>query len=158
MKPPFCSVVIIPENNSAPDPLVSTHVVVLAEMPPMTESSTLAHPVTDRGLANSNNTLVVGSGGGRGLDVTGGSSSVVTEVSVDGVERDSELQELRRNMHTSESVVARTHFRISILAAFARPAERLVGLTLCFAFGNRLTTVTLCATAGETEFDLCSTA
>ena len=97
MKPPFRSVVIIPENNSAPDPLVSTHVVVLAEMPPMTESSTLAHPVTDRGLANSNNTLVVGSGGGRGLDVTGGSSSVVTEVSVDGVERVSELQELRRN-------------------------------------------------------------
>ena len=119
VKPPFCSVVIIPENNSAPDPLVSTHVVVLAEMPPMTESSTLAHPVTDRGLANSNSTLDAGAGGGAGVEVTGGSSSVVTEVSVDGVERVSELQELRRTMHASESVVARMHFRISVLAAFS---------------------------------------
>ena len=119
MKPPFCSVVIIPENNSAPDPLVSTHVVVLAEMPPMTESSTLAHPVTDRGLANSNSTLDAGSGGGAGVEVTGGSSSVVTEDSVDDVERVSELQELRSAMHRSASMAAKLHFRISVLAAFA---------------------------------------
>jgi hypothetical protein len=119
VKPPFRSVVIIPENNSAPDPFISIHVVVLAEMPPMTESSTLAHPVTDRGLANSNSTLDAGSGGGAGVEVTGGSSSVVTEDSVDGEEPVSELQELRSAMHRSASVAAKMHFRISVLAAFS---------------------------------------
>jgi hypothetical protein len=99
--------------------LVSTHVVVLAEMPPITESSTLAHPVTDRGLANSNSTLDAGSGGGAGVDVTGGSSSVVTEVSGVDVERVSELQELRRTMHTSGSVAAKILFRISVLTALS---------------------------------------
>ena len=149
VKPPFCSVVIIPENNSAPDPLVSTHVVVLAEMPPMTESSTLAHPVTDRGLANSNSTLDAGAGGGAGVDVTGGSSSVETEVSVDGEEPVSELQEVRIAKHKSASVAAKMHFRMSVLAAFAGPAKRLVGLTLCLALGYGLTSVALRAASSK---------
>ena len=85
----------------------------------MTESSTLAHPVTDRGLANSNSTLDAGAGGGAGVEVTGGSSSVETEGSVDGEEPVSELQELRSAMHRSASVAAKMHFRISVLAAFS---------------------------------------
>jgi hypothetical protein len=119
VNPPFRSVVIIPENNSAPDPLVSTHVVVLAEMPPITESSTLDHPFTDCGVANSNSTLVVGAGEGAVVEVTGGGNSVVTELSVDGDEPVSELQELRRNTHKSASAAAKVLFRMSVLTAFS---------------------------------------
>jgi hypothetical protein len=119
VKPPFRSVVIIPENNSAPDPLVSTHVVVLAEMPPITESSTLDHPFTDCGVANSNSTLVVGAGEGAVVEVTGGGNSVVTELSVDGEEPVSEPQEFRSAMHTSASVAAKVLFRMSVLTAFS---------------------------------------
>ena len=158
VKPPFCSVVIIPENNNAPDPPVSTHVVVLAEMPPMTESSTLDHPTIDWGLSNSNSTLAVGDGGATGAAVTGDASAVVTEVSVGGVERVSELQELRKNADEIDSAANKRALRISVLAAFARPAKRLIGFAFCFAFGNRLTSIALRAAASKTEFDLCSTA
>jgi len=119
VKPPFCSVVILPENNKAPDPSVSSHVVVLAEIPPITESSTLDHPAIDWGLSNSNSTLVVGSGGATGAAVTGGASSVVTEVSVDGDVRVSELQELRTNTQKSDSAESKRLLRMSVLAAFA---------------------------------------
>jgi hypothetical protein len=119
VKPPFCSVVIIPANNSAPDPLVSTHVVVLAEMPPITESSTLDHPLTDCGVANSNSTLVFGAGGGTGAVVAGGASSVVTELSVDGEEPVSEPQEFRSAMHRSARVAAKMLFRMSVLTALS---------------------------------------
>lgn len=158
VKPPFCSVVILPENNSAPDPSVSTQLVVLAEMPPMTESSTLDHPVTDSGLGNSNSTLVVGIGGGTDAVVDEGEGSVTTEPSVVVEGRVSELQERRRNMHESGSAAAKNLLRISVLAAFARPAKRLICLTFCFAFSDRLTSITLRASTSEPEFDLGPTA
>ncbi len=119
VKPPFCSVVILPENKSAPDPSVSTQLVVLAEMPPMTESSTLDHPVTDCGLGNSNSTLVDGVGGGTGAVVNGAAESVTTERSVVEDERDSELQESKSNMHERASVAVQVLGRMSIFAAFA---------------------------------------
>lgn len=158
VKPPFCSVVILPENKSAPDPSVSTQLVVLAEMPPMTESSTLDHPVTDSGLGNSNSTLVVGDGGRTGVVVDEGESSVTTELSVVVEERVSEPQERRRNMHESGSATAKYLLRMSVLATFARPAKCLIGLTLCFAFGDRLTSITLRASTSKSKFDLGPTA
>lgn len=154
VKPPFCSVVILPENNSAPDPSVATQLVVLAEMPPMTESSTLDHPVTDSGLGNSNNTLVAGIGGGTDAVVNEGDSSVTTELSVVVEKRFSELHERRRDMHKSGSEASKNLLRTSVFSAFSRPAKCLVGLTLCFAFGDRLTSITLCSAASETKFDL----
>ena len=123
----------------------------------MTESSTLDHPAIDWGLSNSNSTLAVGDGGATGAVVAGGASSVVTEVSVDGVERVSELQELRKSTHESDSAESKRNLRISILTPFARAAKRLIGFALCFAFGNRLTSVALRAAPSKTEFDLRST-
>jgi hypothetical protein len=62
---------------------------------------------------------VFGVGGATGAVVTGDASSVVTELSVDGDEPVSELQELRRNMHKSESAVIEMFFRMSVLATFS---------------------------------------
>ena len=44
VKPPLLSVVMVPLNSREPE---SIHFVVLDEMPPITESSTLDHPCTD---------------------------------------------------------------------------------------------------------------
>jgi len=158
VKPPFCSVVILPANNSAPDLALLTHVVVLAEMPPMTESSTLDQPVTDSGLGNSNSTLVVDAGGATVAVVEEGVGSAATELSFGGEAGVSELHASRSNAHESGSAAAKMLLRISVLAAFARPAECLIGLPLCFAFCDCLTSVTLRAAACETEFDLGPTA
>ena len=143
--PPLLSVDKIPVKRSAPLEPMANQELSLAETPPMTESSTLIHPSVEAGSGKATRTAELGedvvdvvvagamvevdSGGGAGVDVD---------------------DEHAAATKAKAARIASAAVRISVLTAFTRTAQSLIGFAFRLTLRNRLTTVTLRASACKT--------
>ena len=118
-KPPLLSVESTPENTSAPAPPLESHVLSLAETPPITESSTFVHASTEAGSGKETRVAALGVGVST---LRGGELIVVVDdvVEVDVVESVAvESEEHAPISRTLAPTIAKSATRMSVLAAFA---------------------------------------